>query len=682
MKIYRYLISFFSAAVLAGICAVDVYAEEISDNKAETSETEASDVSFQTETTTEASDNVSKIESGWVTDENGKTYYYDENGNALTGLNEIEGDTYLFAKNGALKNGWFTVDGIRMFFDLETGKKQTGWVTYMDGTYYADSEKGKLSGLNEIDGKTYIFNDDGILYNGWFEYHGNKYYSDIQNGIYTGECTIDGILYIFSSKGKLRSGWQNVNGLRLFYDYDTAVPVYGWIHYNGLVYYSQPDKGKYIGEYDIDNIKYRFSEKGYLETGLQKFDDGIRYYYEDGKIGKGFIKLGDDTYYFGEDYLMKTGFVTVDGNTYHFNESGVMQYNWQTIDGKKYYFGSDGIMNVGIIQIGDDKYYFNDTGAMQTGFNDIDGKRYYFDSEGKMQYGWHNVGNKKYYFDNDGIMKTGWFEMDNKKYYFDDDGVMSVGWKTIDKSKYYFNKNGVILYGINSIDGKKYYLDPESGALVCGTSRNGITTNSNGVIIKVLLDTPYISQRGFPTGCESASAVMLLRDAGYSTSIDSFIDDALDIGWLYEKNGTLYGPDPDSSFIGDPRSEYGYGCYAPVITNALNRIISNGDKAVNITGTSMSELITDYIDKGTPVAVWATINMIEMKYTTEWIIPETGKLFTWKSNEHCLVLVGYDDKFYYMNDPYNSNGLCSYSRSLVEKRYAVMGYQAVVIKKP
>lgn len=36
-------------------------------------------------------------------------------------------------------------------------------------------------------------------------------------------------------------------------------------------------------------------------------------------------------------------------------------------------------------------------------------------------------------------------------------------------------------------------------------------------------------------------------------------------------------------------------------------------------------------------------------------------------------------QYYYMNDPYNSNGLRAYERSVVEARYAALGYQAVAI---
>ena len=122
MKLKKIFISAASAAIFSGLCIAGVSAEETAESYEITNETEPS------------AEEVPAY-SGWVTDENGKTYYYDENGKKLTGLCEIDGDTYLFAPNGAMKNGWFTVDGIRMFFDLETGKKQTGWISYMGETF-------------------------------------------------------------------------------------------------------------------------------------------------------------------------------------------------------------------------------------------------------------------------------------------------------------------------------------------------------------------------------------------------------------------------------------------------------------------------------------------------------------------------------------------------------------------
>lgn len=70
------------------------------------------------ENTAAISDNLS-----WVYDNDGKAYYYGQDGQKYTGIHEISGSIYYFASNGAMKKGWFTVDGIRRYFDLNTGEK-------------------------------------------------------------------------------------------------------------------------------------------------------------------------------------------------------------------------------------------------------------------------------------------------------------------------------------------------------------------------------------------------------------------------------------------------------------------------------------------------------------------------------------------------------------------------------
>ena len=75
--------------------------------------------------------------------------------------------------------------------------------------------------------------------------------------------------------------------------------------------------------------------------------------------------------------------------------------------------------------------------------------------------------------------------------------------------------------------------------------------------------------------------------------------------------------------------------------------------------------------------LWATMDMTPVKRGVEWILPQ-GEDFVWKSGEHCLVLVGYDDKYCYFNDPL-SGTIVRYKISLAEKRYNEMGKQAVVV---
>ena len=58
-------------------------------------------------------------------------------------------------------------------------------------------------------------------------------------------------------------------------------------------------------------------------------------------------------------------------------------------------------------------------------------------------------------------------------------------------------------------------------------------------------------------------------------------------------------------------------------------------------------------------------------------LQDTGETFTWISNEHCMLLVGYDEENYYFNDPYDSHGLISYPKTLAEDRHKAQYEMAV-----
>ncbi len=197
---------------------------------------------------------------------------------------------------------------------------------------------------------------------------------------------------------------------------------------------------------------------------------------------------------------------------------------------------------------------------------------------------------------------------------------------------------------------------------------------------KSLIEVPYIDQsEGYPTGCEIVSTTMVLQYYGYDISVDRFIDNYLDMSLLEDIDGEIWGDNPNETFIGDPRSIYSYGCFAPVIVNSLNRILYDDMEANNTTGTSINKLIEKYIDKGIPVLLWATINLEPVSLDIEWNLRDTEEVYQWQGGEHCMVLVGYDDKSYYFNDPYDNHGLIAYEKDLVEMRFLEMGMQSVVV---
>lgn len=199
-----------------------------------------------------------------------------------------------------------------------------------------------------------------------------------------------------------------------------------------------------------------------------------------------------------------------------------------------------------------------------------------------------------------------------------------------------------------------------------------------------IINVPYIDQTGGGafTGCESVSAVMLLNHLGYDISMYDFIDNYLDKSSFEERDGVLYGPNPYEVFVGDPYDKEAMGCYAPVIRNSLERILGDKYEVIDETGNELPALVTKYIDSGMPLIIWATIDLKDIIVGPVWKLKDSGEDFIWLSNEHCMLLVGYDDEHYIFNDPWQNNGIIAYDKEAVLDRYAKQHSQAVgLIKK-
>ena len=203
-----------------------------------------------------------------------------------------------------------------------------------------------------------------------------------------------------------------------------------------------------------------------------------------------------------------------------------------------------------------------------------------------------------------------------------------------------------------------------------------------------MIDVDYINQvKKYPTGCESVSTVMALNHVGIDITVDEFIDDYLPRAKNPRKNskGKRVGSDPNEFFIGNPYTDEGYGCFAPVIKKAVEDLLK--DKEIDsvydvkqLDGYSVQRMCSSYVRKGVPVIFWASQKMKEVKDGMTWTISDTGEEFTWKTPMHCLLLVGYDSQNYYFNDPQTQKQQ-AYSRKDVEAAYDAMGKQAVVIIK-
>ena len=196
--------------------------------------------------------------------------------------------------------------------------------------------------------------------------------------------------------------------------------------------------------------------------------------------------------------------------------------------------------------------------------------------------------------------------------------------------------------------------------------------------LEIMLDVPTLCQYPeLPTGCETVSATMVLNFYGIDVSAIEFATNYLHSSDEFIKSkDRVYGPDPNEVFVGNPFENYGYGCYAPAIEKAVNDSDLNC-KAEVITGKTLDELCNEYIVNDEPLLVWVTLRMEEPQESDSWYIDDDIE-FTWKSGEHCVVLVGFNEKYYFFNDP-ATGGVLAYEKDISQQRFEDMGAQALRI---
>lgn len=102
------------------------------------------------------------VSDSWI-DDGGFKYYFDQDGNYVTGWKEINGSKYYFGEDGKMSTGETTLDGSTYYFQAD-GAYVTGWKKVGEDMYYHD-ENGKtvVDSSKEIDGKTYFFDETGKM---------------------------------------------------------------------------------------------------------------------------------------------------------------------------------------------------------------------------------------------------------------------------------------------------------------------------------------------------------------------------------------------------------------------------------------------------------------------------------------------------------------------------------------
>ena len=460
------------------------------------------------------------ITNNWYQDlssSNKDWYYFDENGNAVTGWKNIGGNKYYFTENfSMLYGGTYEIDGTIYKFDtsgaviqtltsskdgwvasgdewfyFKDGERYTGWVQSSGLWYYTKDGlmiKNTFYTITNADGvdESYIFNKDGVmLKNQWYKETYYDEYSSVENEIW---------FYAQGSGALYENCWQWINGAWYYFDISGVMLTGNNEIYNEetgemeihqfaasgawIKELSKPKNG-WIEIYDnewmyyIDNVPVKED---------WKWIGGAYYYFDEYGIAcfNGVYKIDDIFYVFDKNckLLERRGWYHNGNSWYYANEKGEALKDWQWINGAYYYLDNNSCYawSNSTISWKDKLYAFNDDCAMVSNgwhkFPYSENNWVYADSAGHLATGWKYINGSWYFFNEyDGRMYTGYEYTDEENgwCFFSSSGAwinqkidMSVeGWKQVG-DYWYYAKDGELVYNQWIItNGKTYYISWE-----------------------------------------------------------------------------------------------------------------------------------------------------------------------------------------------------------------------------
>lgn len=207
----------------------------------------------------------------------GQKYYFDENGNKVTGFKTIGTDSYYFNESGMMQTG------LQVLHDQETGIA--------------------VYSLRKEDGKLHYYLENGAAYSGMINLEGKVYYFD--NGLQSvGEKQANGYWYNFKEDGSLSVGFVNIG--------------------NSVKYYDNLGR-RMSGSFTVDKVTYQTDGNGFITKASW---NGVSYYCQnDGRWAWNVV----GNYYFGGSGCVPTTVTmivnTINGTNYTPNQVGQILHN-------------------------------------------------------------------------------------------------------------------------------------------------------------------------------------------------------------------------------------------------------------------------------------------------------------------------------------------------------------------
>ena len=302
---------------------------------------------------------------------NGKTYYFDEDGEMLYGWHEESGEVFYLGtedEGWRAENQWLWLekpgdadddDDEEQILDCadEDECDDEGWYWFgSSGKMYKDSGKKK------VNGRYYMFNEHGQMLYEWINNKkvsvGTPGNAHLDGNATAGSASIDDMLYYnIVEEGWRGDGWYEIDGSEDvgedsdtdWYFFDDGEAEHADADGSDFATYDGDGAKVHVARIKVDSSKgkkyFAFNEKGQMQTGLQYMAEDKGFYYfdengymQDGKVSD--VECDDDDYNFY--FNTKNG---SNGQGYTGEKDNYLYFNGKRLeaddDYRLYYLGGD-----------------------------------------------------------------------------------------------------------------------------------------------------------------------------------------------------------------------------------------------------------------------------------------------------------------------------------------------------
>ncbi len=236
------------------------------------------------------------------------------------------------------------VDVNHLYVDYFSRIIPEGFSSWNDRVSYYHNYRKQFGWIN-LGGQRYHADASGFIQTGWFNDESGVYYLNAANGglAQTGVADIDGSRFVFNENGQRSTGLVSVGG---------------------ATYYANADGICQTGLQQLEDGVHYFDEQGVMHTGVTQVGEQLYCFNENGVMQTGMIDTEAGRYMFGEDGVAINGWFT-DGQGQKFFFCPAAMTGLQSIENVNYFFGEGGVMSIGWVQFPEGWRYFDaTTGAM------------------------------------------------------------------------------------------------------------------------------------------------------------------------------------------------------------------------------------------------------------------------------------------------------------------------------